>query len=145
MEIQLFDQALNNLYKKSQSQGLMVTFFCMFAVLLSLIGVFGLVIFESQGCEKEIAVRKVFGATIQQIFWMFNYSFIKVVIAGFILAVPIAYYGVSQWLRSFAYKTPMYVWVFLVALILIALLTALTVTFQSYRAAIANPSEKLHR
>ena len=145
VEIQLFDQALNNLYKKSQSQGLMVTFFCMFAVLLSLIGVFGLVIFESQGREKEIAVRKVFGATIQQIFWMFNYSFIKVVIAGFILAVPIAYYGVSQWLRSFAYKTPMYVWVFFVALILIALLTALTVTFQSYRAAIANPSEKLHR
>lgn len=144
-EIQLFDQALHNLYKKSQAQGLLVTFFCMFAVLLSLVGVFGLVIFESQGREKEIAVRKVFGATIRQIFWMFNYSFIKVVIVGFILAAPIAYYGVSQWLRSFAYKTPMYIWVFFVAFMLIALLTALTVTFQSYRAAIANPSEKLHR
>lgn len=113
------------------------------AVVLSLVGVFGLVIFESQGREKEIAVRKVFGATIQQILWMFNSSFLRIVAVGFIISAPIAYYGVSQWLKSFAYKTPLHLWVFLIALLAIAILTMITVSIQSYRVATANPAPKL--
>lgn len=144
-DIQFFDQALNNLYEKSRVQGFLVTLFCLLAVLLSLVGVFGLVIFESEGREKEIAIRKVFGATVRQILWMLNHSFMKTVAAGFILAAPLGYYGVNQWLKGFAYKTPVHLWVFIVALFLIALLTALTVTFQSYRVATSNPSGKLHK
>ncbi len=144
-DIRFFSQVLDDLYSQSYRQGFLVTLLCLLAVILSLVGVFGLVIFESQGREKEIAIRKVFGATIEQILWMFNSSFLRIVLTGFIISAPIAYYGVSQWLQSFAYKTPLYLWVFLVALIVIAILTMLTVTFQSYRVATANPAPKLTR
>jgi len=143
VDIRFFDKTLDELYSKSHQQGLLVTVLCLLAVILSLVGVFGLVIFESQGREKEIAIRKVFGATIEQILWMFNSSFMKVIAIGFIISAPIAYYGVSQWLQGFAYKTPLYLWVFLIALAAIAILTIFTVTLQSYRVAISNPANKL--
>ena len=142
-DIRFFDQTLNDLYEKSHRQGLLVALLCLLAVILSLVGVFGLVIFESQGREKEIAVRKVFGATVRQILWMFNSSFLRIVAIGFIISAPAAYYGVSQWLQSFAYKTPLHLWVFIVALIAIAILTIVTVSIQSYRVATSNPAPKL--
>ncbi len=144
-DIRFFDSALNELYNKSHQQSLLVTILCVVAVILSLVGVFGLVIFESQGREKEIAIRKVFGATVKQILWMFNFSFFRLIAAGFIISVPLAYVGVNKWLQSFAYKTPLYIWVFFIALLVIILLTALTVTLQSYRVATANPAPKLSR
>lgn len=144
-DIRFFDQVLDNLYNKSHKQGLLVTLFSMLAVILSLVGVFGLVIFESQGRDKEIAIRKVMGATIQQILWMFNRPFLKIILICFVISSPIAYYGVSKWLQSFAYKTPLYLWVFFAALIVIVILTILTVTFQSYRVASSNPAPKLYR
>ncbi len=144
-EIRFFDEALNELYLKSRQQGILVALLCLAAVILSLAGVFGLVIFESEGREKEIAIRKVLGATIRQILWMFNSSFMKVIAAGFLISAPLAYYGVSEWLQSFAYKTPIYLWVFLIALAIIAFLTLFTVTLQSYRVATSNPAPHLYR
>lgn len=143
VDIHFFDTALDELYSKSQRQGTLVTILCFLAVFLSLVGVFGLVIFELQGREKEIAVRKVLGSTVRQILWMLNSSFLRIAFVCFVISIPVAYYGVNVWLQSFAYKTPIYLWVFLVALVIIVALTALTVTFQSYRAAMANPASKL--
>ena len=142
-DIHFFDTALEELYSKSGRQGALITALCLMAVFLSLVGVFGLVIFELQGREKEIAVRKVHGSTVRQILWMLNSSFLRITLVCFIISIPLAYYGVNIWLRSFAYKTPIYVWVFLVALVIIMTLTVSTVTFQSYRAAMANPASKL--
>ena len=142
-DIHFFDTALEELYSKSGRQGALITALCLMAVFLSLVGVFGLVIFELQGREKEIAVRKVHGSTVRQILWMLNSSFLRITLVCFIISIPLAYYGVHIWLRSFAYKTPIYVWVFLVALAIIMTLTVSTVTFQSYRAAMANPASKL--
>ena len=133
-DIHFFDTALEELYSKSGRQGALITALCLMAVFLSLVGVFGLVIFELQGREKEIAVRKVHGSTVRQILWMLNSSFLRITLVCFIISIPLAYYGVHIWLRSFAYKTPIYVWVFLVALVIIMTLTVSTVTFQSYRA-----------
>ncbi|MCD7936637.1 MAG: ABC transporter permease, partial [Tannerellaceae bacterium] len=144
-DIHFMDQVLDQLYHKTHQQGIMVALSCLLAVLLSLAGVFGLVIFEAQGREKEIAVRKVFGARVNEILCLFNTSFLRVLFTGFIVSAPIAWYSVNKWLQSFAYRTPLYLWVFIVALLIIALLTALTVTIQSYRAATANPATKLHR
>ena len=143
IDIHFFDKALDELYSKSHRQGVLVAVLCLLAVILSLVGVFGLVIFESQGREKEIAVRRVFGSTVGQILWMFNSSFIHMVLVCFVLSTPLAYYGITLWLQGFAYKTPLHLWVFLVALLIILILTVLTVTFQSYRAATANPAPKL--
>lgn len=143
VDIHFFDTALDELYSKSQRQGTLVTILCFLAVFLSLVGVFGLVIFELQGREKEIAVRKVLGSTVRQILWMLNSSFLRIAFVCFVISIPVAYYGVNVWLQSFAYKTPIYLWVFLVALVIIVALTALTVTFQSYQAAMTNPASKL--
>lgn len=142
-DIRFFDQSLEDLYDKSHRQGLLVAALCLLAVVLSLAGVFGLVIFESQGREKEIAIRKVFGASIRQILWLFNVTFLRVLGVGFLLSIPLAYYGASEWLQGFAYKTPLYPWVFVLAFAVSALLTILTVTLQSYRVATSNPALKL--
>ena len=76
---------------------------------------------------------------------MLNSSFLRITLVCFIISIPLAYYGVNVWLRGFAYKTPVYTWVFLAALAIIMTLTVSTVTFQSYRAAMANPADKLGR
>lgn len=143
IHVRFFDQSLEELYGKSHQQGFLVAMLCVLAVVLSLVGVFGLVIFESQGREKEIAVRKVFGASVRQILWMFSVTFLRALGVGFILSVPLAYYGAYEWLQGFAYKTPLYPWVFVVAFVTSALLTILTVTLQSYRIATGNPASKL--
>lgn len=144
-EIQFFDQTLDDLYRQSHNQSLMITLFSLLAILLSIVGVFGLVVFEAQGRAKEIALRRVMGATVIEILRMFNTRFVRIVLFCFILAVPIAWFGITRWLQNFAYKTHLHAWVFLVALIAVLLLTVLTVTFQSYQTATANPARSLHK
>ena len=144
-DIQFFDKTLDDLYAKSHNQGLMVTLFSLLAVILSIVGVFGLVVFEAQGRTKEIAVRRVMGATVHEILLMFNTGFVRIVLICFVVAVPLAWFGVKTWLQSFAYKTPIHAWVFLIALMSVLILTILTVTFQSYRAATTNPARSLHK
>ena len=144
-EIQFFDQTLKELYRQSRNQSLMVTLFSLMAVLLAIVGIFGLVVFESQGRAKEIALRRVMGATVHEILWMFNRGFVRIVLLCFVIAVPVSWFGVRIWLQNFAYKTPIYAWVFLVAFLMVLILTLLTVTFQSYRSATTNPTHSLRK
>ncbi len=144
-EIIYIDQSIANLYQKSLKQAMMITIFSLIAVILSVIGVFGLVVFEAQGRRKEIAIRKVMGASVREILIMLNGGFARIVLICFIIAGPLAWYGVRMWLKSFAYATPVHIWVFFAALCLVMLLTLFTVTFQSYRAAVENPAEAIKR
>ncbi len=144
-DIQFFDTTLHDLYQQSRRQSLMITLFSLMAVLLSIVGVFGLVVFEAQGRAKEIALRRVMGATVREILYMFNRRFIRIVLLCFVIAAPIAWFGVQTWLQRFAYKTPIHLWMFGVAFVAILLLTVLTVTFQSYQTATANPTRSLHK
>lgn len=89
--------------------------------------------------KKEIGVRKVLGSTVRRIIIMFNKTYIRIVCICFVLAAPMAWYGVHRWLENFAYKTPMYAWVYIVAFAIVAIITILTVTFQNWRAANENP------
>ena len=75
-------------------------------MIISIVGIFGLVIFETQYRRKEIGIRKVFGATVHEILVMFNKIYFRIVCVCFIIAAPLAYYGVRKWLEGFAYKTP---------------------------------------
>ena len=83
------------------------------------------------------------GATVDDILLMFNRAYLRVVVICFVVAAPLAWYGVSRWLENFAYKTPMYVWVYAVAFLLVAVITIATVTFQNWRAANANPVDSI--
>ncbi len=140
-DIEFYDTVFNALYQKELKVTALITVFSLLAVVLSLMGVFGLVVFETQYRRKEIGVRKVMGATVAEILAMFNRSFVRLVLICFVVAAPLAWYGVSEWLGTFAYRTPIYWWVFAVSLLIVLVITLATVTIQSWRAATANPVE----
>ena len=123
--------------------GYLITLFSIVAILISIVGVFGLVVFESGYRRKEIAIRKVFGSTTGEILLMFNRGYLYILLICFALGAPVAWYGVSRWLENFAYRTPMYGWVLAVAFLVVALITVATVTFQSWRVANENPAENV--
>ncbi len=130
---------LDKLYEKEQNLGTLITLFSGLAVLISIIGVFGLVFFETQYRRKEIGLRKMHGATIGEILRLLNRDFVRIVIVCFVIASPIAYYAMRRWLEGFAYQSPVHWWIFAVALLIVGAITVLTVTLQSYRAATENP------
>jgi len=141
--IRFFDEVINTAYNSESHTTLLITWFSLIAVLISMVGVFGLVVSESEYKRKEIGVRKVLGSTTAQILAMFNTRYVRILAICFVLAAPIAWYAVSRWLESFAYRTPMYWWVFLLSFLLITAITIGTVTFQSWRVADANPVKSL--
>ena len=138
-EISFYNTILNNLYQKEQTLGKLLSLFGIMAILISIVGVFGLVLFETQYRRKEIGIRKINGATTGQILLMFNKTYIRIVSVCFIISIPIAWMGTQQWLENFAYKTPLHLWVFIVAFLIILSVTIGTVTFRNWQAANENP------
>ncbi|WP_294591265.1 ABC transporter permease [uncultured Rikenella sp.] len=143
VSVQFYDEVFNSVYQKERKTTALITTFSLLAVVISLVGVFGLVVFETQYRRKEIGVRKVLGATVAEVLGMFNRSFVRLVLICFVVAVPLAWYGVTRWLEGFAYRTPVYWWVFAVSLLIVLTITLATVTVQSWRAATANPVDAL--
>lgn len=116
---------------------------CFLSVLLSMIGLFAVSFQRSRRRIKEIGIRKVNGARTTEVMAMLNSDFIKWVAIAFIIACPIAWYAMHQWLQNFAYKTELSWWVFALAGILALAVALLTVSWQSWRAATRNPVESL--
>lgn len=143
VEIRFYDTILDNLYKRELSIGWLISLFSMVAVFISIVGVLGLVIFESEYKKREIGIRKVYGATTSQILIMFNKVYLRVLVICFILAIPIAFYGVDRWMVYFAYKIPMYWWVYAIAFVVVTTITFIVVTFQNWRTANENPAESI--
>ena len=106
-------------------------------------GVFGLVLFETQHRRREIAVRRVMGASRGEILAMFNRRYVMLVAVCFVLAVPVSIWAVRHWLAGFAYAVPLYGWVFALALAGVLAVTALTVTVRSWHAVNENPAESV--
>lgn len=141
--ISFYDTFYEILYKKEDSLNKMITAFSLLAIILSIAGVLGLVIFETQYRKKEIGVRKVFGATVASILVMFNTIYFRIIAICFIAAAPVAYYFVNRWLESFVYRTPIHWWIFLLAFVVISLITFITINFQNWKAATANPIDSV--
>ncbi|MEM9671642.1 MAG: FtsX-like permease family protein [Bacteroidota bacterium] len=113
------------------------------AILISCLGLYGLVMFMAERRTKEVGIRKVLGASVQQIVGLFSKEFVKLIFVAFVLAVPLAYYLMQQWLRSFAYTIEIDVLTFVTSLVSILLIVLLTVSYQSIKAAMANPVDSL--
>ncbi|MDR1258418.1 MAG: ABC transporter permease [Tannerellaceae bacterium] len=141
--VRFFDDVLNRTYEKEQTLGRLISLFSLMAILISIVGVFGLVVFESEHRRREISLRKVLGSTTGQILVMFNRTYLRILALCFVVAAPAAWYAVSRWLENFAYRTPLYWWVYPAALTLVAILTISVVTFQSWHAANTNPAESI--
>ncbi|MDD2438456.1 MAG: FtsX-like permease family protein, partial [Massilibacteroides sp.] len=134
-----YDKVLNDVYQKEDKLTQQITLFSLIAVFISIVCVFGLVVFECEYRRKEIGLRKVMGSTVSNILSMFNFFYLKILAFCFLFSAPIAWYIIRDWLGNFAYKTPMYWWVFVFAFMIVAGITLVTVTFQSWRAANENP------
>lgn len=142
-EVRFQDAAVQALYQSERKTGVLVTSFSVLAILVSLMGVFGLVLFETQYRRKEIGIRKVHGASSASVLRMFNRRFVAIVGVSFLVAAPVAWYGTGVWLRGFRSVVPMYTWVFAAALAIVACVTVLTVTLRTWRTARENPVESL--
>ena len=138
-DIRPFDEQLERAYKNEQRLATLISLFSLLAVLISIAGVFGLVVFDSEYRRKEIGIRRVMGASVGNILLMFNKSYLWILLVCFIIACPIAWYAVNEWLQSFAYRVPSYWWIFPVALLIVGSVTLLTVTYQNWHAANENP------
>lgn len=113
------------------------------AIIISCLGLLGLVIYTTNQRTKEIGVRKVLGASVWQIVSLISKDFLKLVALAFIIAAPVAWWGMSKWLQNFAYHMQLSVWLFASAGIAIILVAILTLSFQTIKAAIANPVKSL--
>jgi putative ABC transport system permease protein len=142
-EIEFYDDVFNTLYREEEKINKTVSSFGLLAVILSIAGVFGLAVFETQFRRKEIGIRKVMGAGMGNIIQMFNRTYMRIVCISFLLAAPAGYYAVTKWLENFAFKTPLYWWVFAVAFLIVAGITLLTVTYRNWQAAKANPVDSI--
>ena len=141
--IRFYDEVLQHTYEKELKIGSLITLFSFVAIFISIVGVFGLVVFESEYKRKEIAVRKVLGSTTGEVLYMFNVSYFWILLICFVLGAPVAWYGVHRWLENFAYRTPMYWWVLPLAFLAIGMITFLTVTYQNWHVANENPVKNI--
>ena len=137
------DEDFGRLYTAEVRTQKIVSVFSALAILIACIGLLALAAFAAEQRTKEIGVRRVNGARINQILYSLNRNFIKWVVIAFVISYPIAYYTMSKWLEDFAYKTSLSWWVFALAGIAALVITIITVSWISWRAATRNPVEAL--
>lgn len=143
--VELYDEKLKGFYKKEEKSAYQVLVFTLVACLVAMIGLFASVLFEVRYMEREIALRRVNGAYVADILRLVSIRYLRIVLVAYLLAVPVATYFVVEWLQGFAYKTPLYLWVYLLAFASIALLTVVIVVSSAWRTANYNPVEVLNK
>ncbi len=139
IQVKMFDEELGVYYEAEERLAKLITIFTLLSVIISIMGVFGLVLFETQYRRKEIGIRRVHGASVQSILEMFNLQFLRITLICAAIAIPISYYFVNRWLTGFTARMPMYWWVFALAVVIICLIVVGTVTARSWKAANENP------
>jgi len=130
-------------YKTEILQARLLSVFTLLSIFICSMGLLGLSLLISQQRTKEIGIRKVNGARVSEILSMLNKDFVKWVLVAFVLATPAAYFAMNKWLENFVYKTELSWWIFALAGFLALGIAILTVSFQSYKAAVKNPVDSL--
>ncbi|GAB3704485.1 ABC transporter permease [Spirosoma flavus] len=143
LDFHFLDENFSKQYKAEQKQGEVLLTFTILAILIACLGLFGLAAFAAEQRTKEIGVRKVLGASVMSIVTMLSKDFLKLVCIALIIATPIAWYAMNQWLQDFAYRVNLDWWVFALAGLLAVIIALATVSFQSMKAALANPVKSL--
>jgi putative ABC transport system permease protein len=137
------DTAFNDLYKSDIHVGLLFNFFAVVAIVISCLGLFGLITFTADSKVKEIGVRKVLGAGVPHIVTLLSKDFLALVLVAAVIAFPVAWYGLNSFLQGYAYRTNISWWVFLAAGAITLLIAMVTVSFKCIQAALANPVKSL--
>ncbi|MCH5311805.1 MAG: FtsX-like permease family protein [Prevotella sp.] len=139
VEAKFLDQQMEQLYRDEFRFMKQVLWFAAVCLVITLIGVFCLTMFETEYRRKEIGIRKVMGSSTQEILLMFCRHYALLLLISFVVATPVAYYVGSQWLQGFAERTPIYWWLFPLALLIVGTITMITVVAQCWRTANENP------
>ena len=142
-DFHFFDSKLQTNYAYETGMMSLLNILVLVSLLISSLGIFGLIMEISVQRTKEIGVRKVNGAKISEVVTMLNKDFVKWVAIAFVIATPIAWYAMHKWLENFAYKTSLSWWIFTLAGLLALGIALLTVSWQSWKAATRNPVEAL--
>ncbi len=137
------DSDIARLYQTEQSLARIIGAFTLIAILISCLGLFGLSAFAAEQRTKEIGIRKVLGASVAGIVALLSRDFLKLVLMALVFASPLAYWAMERWLASFAYRIDIQWWVFALAGVIAVAVAFLTVSFQSVKAALANPVDSL--
>lgn len=142
-EFEFLDQQLNQLYQQEVQTRNLISLFSVIAILIACLGLIGLSSFLIERRAKEIGIRKVLGASIANVVGLLTADFLKLVIVGFVIGAPIAWYVMEQWLTNFAFRIEIGIAVFIICALLGIIIAFLTVSGQSIKAAIANPVDSL--
>ena len=143
VKLDFFDEELGSQYEKEQKLIKLVSIFTAIAIAISIMGIIGILIFETSFRKKEIAIRKVHGATISEILQMFNKKYIIIQLICFVIATPISYYIMDYYYSTYAYHTQLYWWVFAVSLAVVLLTTFIVVTLCCLKTATENPAKSI--
>ncbi|SDT29923.1 putative ABC transport system permease protein [Mucilaginibacter mallensis] len=142
-EYSFMDQDFDKLYRSEQRTGTIFMVFTVLAIAIACLGLFGLAAYAAEQRTKEIGIRKVLGASIPNIAGMLSKDFIKLVFIAIVISSPIAWYLMQKWLQDFAYRVNFHWWIIALAGVAAILIALITISFQSIKAAIANPVESL--
>ena len=142
-EYQFVDEDYARKFEGEVRIGKLATFFALLAIFISCLGIFGLASFVAEQRTKEIGIRKVMGASVLHVWMMLTRDFVMLVVISLFIAMPAAYYFMNNWLTKYEYRTDIAWWIFVIQGVGVLMITLLTVSYQSIKAALANPVKSL--
>lgn len=140
---EFMDEEYDAMYRSEERLSNVFTVFAVLAIVIACLGLFGLVAFAVEKRNKEIGVRKVLGASVPSLFFLISKDFSKLVIVAFVIAAPIAFWMMQEWLADFEYRTTVGVWPVVISIACTLLIALITISYQSIKAALLNPAETL--
>jgi putative ABC transport system permease protein len=137
------DESFANMYADVQRMGRIFTSFAVLAIIIACLGLFALSAFMAEQRNKEIGIRKVLGASTASITTLLSKNFVRLVLIAFLIAAPVAWWAMNRWLEDYQYRITIGWWMFAAAALLVVCIALMTVSFQSIKAALANPVKSL--
>ncbi len=137
------DENINLYYQQEERLSMMYKVYALLAIFISCLGLYGLISFMVLQKTKEVGIRKVLGASVQSILYLFSKEFTILITIAFLLAAPAAWYLMHQWLENFVYKIDIGVGVFVIAIAVSVLVAWITVGYKAFKAAVVNPVKSL--
>ncbi len=140
---EFLDDKINSYYKDESKLSTLYQIFAAIAIFISCLGLYGLVTFMAEQRRKEVGIRKVLGASIGSIVYLFSKEFTLLMAIAFLIAAPVAYYFMHQWLQNYTYRIPLGIGVFLLTITISSLIVFISIGYRAIKAAIANPIKNL--
>lgn len=137
------DEDFDEMYEAEERTGKLTSYFALLAVIISCLGLSGLVAYAVEQRKKEIGVRKVLGASVPKLFMLLAFDFSKLILFSLIISLPLGWFAMNNWLENYAYRIDLSIWIFVISVFASILITFLTVSYQSLKASMSNPVNAL--